>query len=373
MSKVPNNHIVNISNNLLKNIDNDGTRMVELTEHMGTNIKQTTDNVQLIKNKDAQADGRSRSNLLLGSSVWADSTRVPTEDDFRRPGWQWKNKTLNDKLNLYFFDGGQETLTVGNIYYVYFKGYINSWINNVQALPLLQVYTKPTGVNDAGAWYHSRITYDLINATPHIGIGEECYFFGVNKPSLNDRWYGNRDIKMPNISTVGEGLPSEEILTISLSTDSSCPPTLINLTIQELGYSIYSPTEERLINRKLELVGYESSDIIHHDQVLKGINLSSQAFTISDEVRIDLAHGQITFWVQSDGSVVGSKIHVRVEVSQDGSHWEQLLMNNNLIKSAVGTYTRFGNLVDLKPNYMRLYVLNADNALSDNFNAWISY
>ena len=89
MSKVPTNHIVSISNNLLKNIDKDN-------ETIKTN-SETIKNNTIIKNKEKRNDGKSQTNLANGSIVWADSTRVPTEDELRRDGWQWKNKILNER------------------------------------------------------------------------------------------------------------------------------------------------------------------------------------------------------------------------------------------------------------------------------------
>ena len=57
--KVQNNHIVGISNNILRNIEKDG----EINNSLLTTIR----------NQELKNDGKSQANLLYGNPIWADT------------------------------------------------------------------------------------------------------------------------------------------------------------------------------------------------------------------------------------------------------------------------------------------------------------
>ena len=71
-------------------------------------------------------------------------------------GWNLTNSVAGTKFNLRFFDGSYQTVTLGQIQSVYFKGFINK-NTETASMPFIHIYTKPTGVGDAGGFYHSRI------------------------------------------------------------------------------------------------------------------------------------------------------------------------------------------------------------------------
>lgn len=246
MTKVQKNNIVSISNNLLKNID-EGIDKLNLYQ---PSLSSINTEIKSISSLTKTEDGKSSIKLEYGSALYADTTPAPTKEGTGREGWYYTNPVAGNKMNLYFFDGNSETFTVSDLEYLYSKIYIDSWNANVQNLPFLQVYTKPTGIGDAGAFYHSRITYDLTNGTQKIGVGEEVYFFGGNTELLDeDKWFENRSINADNVVIQGEGLGTEEILFLVLATDSAAQANGVNIGIKEVGFSMGN------VKRKITLIG----------------------------------------------------------------------------------------------------------------------
>ncbi len=351
--KVEKNHIVSVSNNILRNIEIDG--------------EKSYNTLTRIKNFEKKNDGKSQVNLIHGSSVWADTVPDPREDVMRRKGWYYQNRGLGQKMNLYFFDGANETFTLGEVKYLYCKMFIDSWSNNSQNLPFFHIYTKPTGVNDAGAFYHSKVDYTMTQNTPKIGLGEECFFFAESVPEDNEKWFENRTIQMVDKILNGDCADDEEILFLALGTDSSAMPFLVNIGVQELGFSMGE------YKRKMELIGFINDDVLHHDHILKDYNLPSGTNTLTESIRIDTTHGNISWWVQSNGVVLSNQIGVEIQVSHDGSTYETIALNSKFVDVEDGTYSRFGNIKDFKPTFVRIRVTNNDNLQGDNFNVYISY
>jgi hypothetical protein len=147
------------------------------------------------------------------------------------------------KFNYYIFNGVEELLTLGAVSSLYWKGYVNRF-TGVSSVPFLTIYTKPTGVGDAGPFYHSRINYVYANDNT-IGLGEECLFYGENEPSST---FTNRKIKFNNKSVVGDALPSEEVLFIVCSSDSGAAAGTMNSTINLVGFN------DTLIKRNFNLI-----------------------------------------------------------------------------------------------------------------------
>lgn len=354
-TKVQTNHIVDISNNLLRRIEGDG--------------EKRNNTITRIRNKELIHDGKTQVTLDNGSVVWADTTPDPEIDSVRRNGWYYRNESLNDKMNLYFFDGANETFTLKDVRYVYAKMFIDSWGLNVQNLPFFHIYTKPTGVNDAGAWYHSRIDYTMTINTPKIGLAEECMFFGKTVPNDNEKWFSNRAIQMTNVTKNGECLDTEEILTIAIATDSSATIGGVNIGVQELGFSMTGG-----YNRKTELIGFINDDVLHHDHILKNTLLSSGGTNIMTKtIRIDTSHGNISWWVQSNSTVLSNQIGVDILVSHDNTLFETVALNSKFVDSLSGTYTVYGNIRDFKPTYIKLRITNNDNTTDGIFNCYLSY
>jgi len=375
-SKVEKNHIVAISNNILRNIENDGVENNRLTDLIENHTKSTKEDTRTIRNKELINDGKVEVNLIQGSSVWADSNPAPKENIMRRDGWSYNNPSLNDKLNLYMLDGNSENFTLGDFKYAYGKMFIDRWNFNVRNLPFFNIYTKYTGVNDAGSFYHSRITYDMsLGAnTPKIGLGEECYFFAGSIPTDEEKWFSNRAIGVSNKTILGEALDDEEILFITLSTDSGADIDGVNITIQEMGFSILDTAfSSEPFKRKYILHGFINDDVVHHDNILKDFTLNIGQNTLTNPIRVDNAHGNISWWVQSAGTITSNHIGVEIQVSHDGTYYETIALNSKFVDALDGVNSRFGNIKDFKPTFVRIRITNNDNSNNGLFNVYLSY
>lgn len=168
----------------------------------------------------------------------------PVLDDDDRSGWLFK-KALGDtaKFNYYIYSQGSHAFTLGTIDNLFMSGSVDKW-DNISSVPFFVVYTKATGSGDAEVWYHSKVVYTL-DATKKINIGELVNFYAINNPKLNN---GLRDIKLETVTTTGDGLSTEEILYITVHSDSS---SLINtkILLSNVGYSLNSE-----ISRNISLI-----------------------------------------------------------------------------------------------------------------------
>ena len=177
-------------------------------------------------------------NILLTSSsgvgVYADTQPIPTVDGNNRAGWLYKKTIANaDKFNYYFYSQGSHPVLLGDLHSLVANVSIGAWASNA-SVPFFVIYTKPTGSGDAGAWYHSKCAY-AIDSSKNILLGEPVNLYCINQPSCSHN--GNRDIELTTIVNTGECLPTEEILTIALHTDSAAPINT-EVLVANLGYEL---------------------------------------------------------------------------------------------------------------------------------------
>ena len=179
------------------------------------------------------------SQLLLTSTVgiaaYSDSLPVPTADLQQRKGWYYSNTAGagTRKLNLYFWSSTPESspVTLSELKSM-FAVITCDDLSDYKNRPFFAVYTKPTGVNDAGAWFHSRCNFTTDSAD-FIGAGEEI----VMEVGENDYTSLHRTIKCKKdfAFCLGDQRPEEEILLISLQTDSSAPVGKCQVLVETLG------------------------------------------------------------------------------------------------------------------------------------------
>ena len=159
-----------------------------------------------------------------GSAVYADSLPIPTADP----------STGAEKFNYYMYSQGSLPITLGHLNSVFFTGSIDNYVSGA-SVPFVVIYTKPTGIGDAGLWYHSKVAYTIHN-TVDIQLGELCYFYGGVKPSHITSSY--RQILLNNKIVEGDALDAEEILYISFHSDSSAADTT-RILIADMGFETH--------------------------------------------------------------------------------------------------------------------------------------
>ena len=173
--------------------------------------------------------------------------QAPVADADGRDGWLFK-KALADtaKFNYYFYGEGNKAVTLGELVSVC----ANVSIDNYQSgasIPFFVIYTKMTGVGDAGAWYHSKIIYTM-DATETIMLGEEIEMYSINK---QDNHHQNKRAVSFNTKIVdGDAATNEEIYTITIHSDSSAPAST-QILVSNVGFSIKQ--NDKVINRRISL------------------------------------------------------------------------------------------------------------------------
>lgn len=146
-------------------------------------------------------------------AIKADSTIQPEADLDGREGWLFRQIALGNKFNLYFYGSTAiEKLTLAHL-----KSYsavvsVDKY-DNPASLPFFIIYTKPTGINDSGAWYHSKI---VGRPTGYIAQGEKIQIY-LKNPSIHN--FGYREVKCIE-TREGEAKGAEEILYMTIHSDS---------------------------------------------------------------------------------------------------------------------------------------------------------
>ena len=188
----------------------------------------------------------------LGSAgsmaIIADSSPQPMPDENGRPGWSYTKMMGSEKFNYYFYSGIHERTKLRDIKSMFFVGSVDKWSNKTSELPWFIVYTKPTGVGDA-SWYHSAILHQLNKDRNIIRVGERC-MFKVGCPDI--KFDGARELEMGTTSVVGDYNEDDEILAISLHSDSGA--TEMSCYVENMGVEFHQHhrhTKETLINLKL--------------------------------------------------------------------------------------------------------------------------
>lgn len=172
-----------------------------------------------------------------------------------RDGWYYENAGGGEKINWYYFDGNtQGTVTLGEI-----SGYAVMTFDSIDSVPLLVVYTFPTGTNDLiPGFAHSRAVYnDVTIPTPVVGT-KYLVYFGQN-PNIHPE-LPRIELPYSTLSSAGDLDPSEVVFTVAFASNSVEPVGDVKYMVEELG--IYSePVKHRV---ELRIKSATDSDLQAH-------------------------------------------------------------------------------------------------------------
>ena len=149
-----------------------------------------------------------------GVALYADTLPTPQSDINDRTGWLWA-KVVADatKLNYYMYGNTGSSFQFTLADFVGAFGVLSvDYYQDITSIPFIEVYSKPTGAGDAGSFYHSR--YVALSTYTHEG----------------------------------DNLDTEEILYITLHTDSSAGIGT-RILVSNLGYNLNNE-----ITRNMKLV-----------------------------------------------------------------------------------------------------------------------
>jgi predicted nucleic acid-binding Zn-ribbon protein len=162
------------------------------------------------------------------AAVYPDS-QPGVEDASLRPGWYYQNLVAGQKIHWYFFDGVNQA----NIQQGQFSAYAVVTMDSIASLPIMAVYTKPTGTNDAVSGFaHSRYVYSGFQTTPVVG---KKYLVHIGEaPEIHPEL---PRLPINLLNSQGEKLPTEEILTVSFGSDSGTAVGNVKFMVEHLGVS----------------------------------------------------------------------------------------------------------------------------------------
>lgn len=152
-----------------------------------------------------------------GTAIIADTSPAPTADNNGREGWLYTKTAGAEKFNYYLWSQGSHAITLGRLHTIYMVASIDTY-TNTSSVPFIVVYTKPTGVGDAAVWYHSRIVH-AIDTSQIIMLGEKIQLYTHTLPP--NAYYGYRQVPLSVVIKEGDALSTEEILYITLHSDSA--------------------------------------------------------------------------------------------------------------------------------------------------------
>ena len=157
--------------------------------------------------------------------------QAPVTDTNGRSGWLFvKALTGTAKFNYFFYGEGSQAITLGEIKNIYANISNDNYLGGVTN-PFIIVYTKPTGVGDAGAWYHSKITYKIPSSW-NVQSGE-IITIRTNLMTTN---FGYRTCWLSDKTVDGDAALDEEILYMTIHSDSGAPAAT-QILVSEVGFS----------------------------------------------------------------------------------------------------------------------------------------
>jgi len=314
--------------------------------------------LESINKKIPSNNGKVEIVLANHASVWADSIPSPIVDSNQREGWYYNNTAATNKANIYFFAGLQETLLLKDIASIWAKLAIDDY-SNFNVLPFFIVYTKmKNDGTDAGSFYHSKLTYTL-NADVDVGIGEEVIIHTHFSPNIS---YDNRRIHCNNITTEGTADGLEEVLYITIHTDSGAATGAVKILFQNLGF-----ISKAGHIRNLHLKGFQESqyptdpntgilfttETNRSVNVVESITLIDNQYNFTNSVtNIHPSKGDITIFGNSNTQ----NTDVEVQYSADNTNW--YFASNHYINFHGGSNGDFAMDFKTSAKYIRVTQFN---------------
>ena len=171
-------------------------------------------------------------------------------------GWYFTNSIVGRKIDWYF--PPSKNMLVSDILGLYMN-FFNITTTNPANLPFISVYTKPTGSGDAIPFFaHSVMTYSLYDGLPipynFIPFANTAYCAFMNKSGTqpNPFAYGHT-IQNMVISPVapnprGSYLATEEVLAISVGSNSVSAINQVNFVMSKVGVCLATGNQEMILN-----------------------------------------------------------------------------------------------------------------------------
>ena len=169
--------------------------------------------------------------LAEGSAVYADSMPIPSASSGFL-GWKHAKTSGVEKFNYYFYGNNANNPFL-------LKEIDNFWavvtchsISTSASLPFLVLYTVPNGINDAAAWYKSKIAYAIDITAQKLFSGERILIYSGVEPDI---YPDLRKVHCSQIIKTGHGLNTETLNLLTVQSDSGAPDAN-SITVHNCGW-----------------------------------------------------------------------------------------------------------------------------------------
>jgi hypothetical protein len=248
--------LVGLPQPILAWVDSSGPVVPKTNVINGLTITMTNDtDVSVLSATDLTFNGIPYNRNMVNSSliyssaaIYADSTYPPAtnlliRNTYGYSGWAFVNTALNSKFN-YYFAPQSPTTTVADIKGISFN-YFNVTQTSNDAQIFCTIYTKPQPGDVT--FYHSKRNYIFDQSiTPTINTPYQACIF-VDKSLISYYYETQIQYELDPLNQVGLFLPTEEVLSITLSSSSSTPAGTMSVVLQKLNIIMDGFTKEFLL------------------------------------------------------------------------------------------------------------------------------
>jgi len=262
----------------------------------GFTLDTTTLSTNDVLNRILNKGGDIQSNIYYteGASVWADSAPIPTVNVLNPNGWLYTNTNTGNTMNLFYFNGLNETKTLGQVIGQY--AVVTNLSTKLNDSMIFGIYTK-----SGTSFFTTRVTHSPVSSVDMVAGGKYLLFWGA----VDEYIYPNLPrLNFTSVTTTGPANPSEEILSVTLNTNSSTPAGDVKISIEALGvvfdleareYNLLgSPTEYQTlvnINNNITDIEYKTNLLAFSNTT--GIN-ELIVYDRASETKLDTINTTIT-------------------------------------------------------------------------------
>lgn len=226
--------------------------------------------------------------LSSDSTVYADSSPPPQASPVSDSGWYFKNAIAGQKSNWHFYVNAshQTYADISSLWAVV-------RLVSPASRPYVIIYSKPTGVNDAQPWYHSRWVWSAYDPATITSSGFYLIYMGSD-PGVHPE-LPRLHITDQSASSQGERLPTEELLTFSWSTNSTSPVNAEEFVMKSVGHTIGSRTTVGT------LVAPASSSVPSSDPTRTQVSVGSSLVSVQNDryFRMDVHRNGMALTLQN--------------------------------------------------------------------------
>jgi hypothetical protein len=286
-------------------------------------------------------------------------------------GWYFINSVSLRKIDWFF--APDYAMTVADVKGLYMN-YFNITTTSNENLPFISIYTKPTGSGDIiPGFAHSVMTY-IANFNP-LAATPYCSFMNISGIEPDPFPYGHilgDMIQKPFDNPRGEYLPTEEILAIAVSTNSTSLVNQVNFIMGKVGICLEQGNQELILNPLDILLVPTISQVLTSGSVASNQNVSGiNTLTATKLVTptIDNSGGAITIGANNTALTLGklatiTNIQGNLQIAGSAGSNAQVLTSNGT--TAEWQTPSGGSWVGTATSNLDMGIYNISGAVLDN-------